>query len=377
MPEPVRRALPRARLYHQVRSAHLERAAQLPAATLLYGSTRYDFEAGLASGLDLVHAPGARVAWWLLRHDLTAVEVNEPLLAHATRWTALALAAVRLRGILRGRRTQVVSYCIENLDPGSAPPWPGWKARLGRVVDPVLRRLIWGQLDRVVFGTPASAELYARLMPARHRLRSCVVPALPTVERSAGAPAKSAGTVLFLGALSDRKGIRQVLEAWPQVRAAVPDARLMVVGKGALESLVVEAAALDPSIELVVDPPRQRIRRELDGHQVLVLPAQPTPGWREQVGLPLVEGLSFGCTVVTTAETGLADWLAAHGHRVISEPASVDQLAVALTEAVQHPLPVAEVLASLPEQDGRLAADAWLFSDLLPTGAKGVVSDGS
>ena len=99
--------------------------------------------------------------------------------------------------------------------------------------------------------------------------------------------------------------------------------------------------------------------------------AQPTTTWREQVGLPLVEALSYGCTVVTTNETGLAGWLADHGHQVVPGAAATAELAAAVVRALRAPLTVGAVLASLPAEDGRLAADRWLFDDVPVDAAAG------
>ncbi|MFP3393480.1 glycosyltransferase family 4 protein, partial [Brevibacillus sp. SIMBA_076] len=118
----------------------------------------------------------------------------------------------------------------------------------------------------------------------------------------------------FLGAFEERKGLPLLLAAWPLVRERRPDARLLVMGKGALEVLAREAVAIDASIELLVDPSRDTISGALAGAKALVLPSQRRPRWREQVGLPIVEGLAAGCVVVTTSETGLADWLTEEGH---------------------------------------------------------------
>jgi glycosyltransferase involved in cell wall biosynthesis len=102
------------------------------------------------------------------------------------------------------------------------------------------------------------------------------------------------------------------------------------------------------------------VHRALRRAAVLVLLSQPTPTWREQVGLPLVEGLAHGCTVVTTAETGLADWLAAHGHTVLAPDAAPATVVAAVVEALAAGRPAASVLADLPDDDGRQAAEAWL-----------------
>ena len=92
-----------------------------------------------------------------------------------------------------------------------------------------------------------------------------------------------------------------------------------------------------------------------------VLLSQPTPTWREQVGLPVVEGLAHGCTVVTTTETGLAGWLAAHGHEVLPPGAPDGEVAAAVDRALGRRRPAGDVLADLPAADGRLAADRWMF----------------
>lgn len=352
----------RARLYHQLRSAHLERAAQLAPATILYGRHRYDFDPTLADRLHLVRARGWRAALYLLRHPVSVLEVNEPLMTGSVRSTAWALLGLRIGRLLGAPATRVVAYAIENLDPRGLPPAERLRHRLAQRLDLGLGRLVWRRLDRIAYGTAASRELYRRALPqSGRRPLSTLVPALPAPAADAEAAADR-DRVLFLGAFVPRKGLPLVLQSWPAVRRHCPDARLVVVGQGALQPLVEAAARGDDSIEVVVDPPRARVRELLRTSRVLVLPSQPAPRWREQVGLPLVEGLSYGCTLVTTAETGLAGWLADRGHRVVDADADPATLATALASAFRQPLDPAQVLASLPAEDGRLAADAWLFA---------------
>lgn len=351
----------RARLYRHIRSAHLERALQLPPATIVYGDTRYDYDERLAGRLQLVRAKGVRAAWYLVRHPAAVLEINEPLVLSSVRSSAVVVCALRLLGRLRPPRTEIVAYAIENLDPRSQPRPRDAKGRLARRLDLLLALYLWRRLDRVAFGTETARDLYASALPAAHAPHCTVIPALPRAADDADAAAKDPRQVVFLGAFLDRKGFSLLVEAWPLVLREQPEARLALIGLGRLQAVAEQLAASQPGVELHADPPRPLIRRLLQRSQVLVLASQRQPRWREQVGLPIVEGLSYGCTVVTTTETGLAPWLSEHGHVVLAPGSWAAELAGAVLAALGKPVEAAEVLASLPAEDGRLAADAWMF----------------
>src|SRR5690606_30820113 len=159
-----------------------------------------------------------------------------------------------------------------------------------------------------------------------------------------------------------RKGFDAVLAAWGAVRRRLPGAVLTVVGRGALLDRAYETARADDRVRVIADPPRDVVHAELRRASVVVLPSRRQGAWREQVGLPLVEGLAHGCTVVTTDETGIADWLERAGHGVIPAGSLAELLAPVLAEAAAHPLDPESVRASLPSQDSGLEADAWLFA---------------
>lgn len=357
-------ARPRVRLYDSVRSAHLERAAELPAATILYGHKRYDFDESLAASVDLVRARGWKAAAFLLRHPTQVLEINEPLMLSSARPTAIALLGLALGRVRGNARTQVVTYAIENLHPAGLPPPDRLRRRLARRLDLTLASCIWRRVDRVAYGTAQSRDLYEATMPlGRWAPLSTLIPALPRAQDDpALAAGKDPAQVVFVGAFVERKGFALLARAWPLVLQHVPGAQLCLVGKGALLPLA-EATATLAGVSLQIDPPRVTIRQILGRSQILVLPSQQRPHWREQVGLPIVEGLSYGCTIVTTTQTGLAPWLSDHGHSVLPASASAAQLAEALVAALRQPLAAQDVLASLPTRDGRAAADAWLFDD--------------
>jgi glycosyltransferase involved in cell wall biosynthesis len=343
----------------------LERAAELPPTTILFGAKRYDFDEHLAEGLHLVPARSWRSAWWLMRHPVQTLEINEPLMLPAVQSTALALAGLAVARIVGRPRTRVVSYAIENLDPSvatarvsEAPRLLGMLNRLERRLKLLLAKYIWRRVDRVAFGTSAAQQLYARRLPNRTGQAQALIWALPAPVT--GPVDKQPCQVLFLGAFTDRKGFSLLVRAWPLVRTELPEARLLQIGKGHLLHQAERLAANDSSVRLLVDPPRAEIRAQLARSQVVVLASQRQRAWREQVGLPIVEGLSYGCTVVTTEETGLASWLAVHGHRVLPARTEEADLARAIVDALRQP--VVGVRESLPAKDGRLRADEWMFA---------------
>ena len=104
----------------------------------------------------------------------------------------------------------------------------------------------------------------------------------------------------FISPLATNKGIDRVLDAWPLVTAKVPEARLVVAGRGPLESLVAERASADPSIDYVGSLPGDGVAQLLREVAVFVTAPRPTRVWNEQFGLAYVEAMASGVPVVTT-----------------------------------------------------------------------------
>jgi glycosyltransferase involved in cell wall biosynthesis len=363
-----RTAFDRARVYGSLRSAHLERAHALEPASLLYRRYRYDFDPALAEGLDLVKGRTASMAVTVARSRLAGVEVNEPLLRPGLWKTAVAVTAARLAARVRRTPVLVVSYAIENRDPYAEDAVRSWRGALRRRLDRVLTGYTARRIDRIAYGTAAAAELYAtRLGHELEGSQGAVVPALPAPCDCPPADQRDPDRVVFIGAFQPRKGLPELVAAWPLVADRHPSPRLTLVGKGRLEDLARDLAARVDGVDVVVDPPRAQLHGILRGSAVLVLLSQRTPTWREQVGLPVVEGLAHGCTVVTTGETGLADWLAGHDHEVLPTTASSAEVAEGIVRALHRCRPAASVLGDLPEVDGRLAADRWLFQPVSRT----------
>lgn len=352
------------RVYKTLRTAHLERALALTPADILYQESRYDFDEELVAEVRPQQAGDLRSAWLVARNGYEVVEINEPAAIDCVRRSAFVLAALLVSDVLRRRRTRVVTYAIGNIDPRTLPRPSRWWPRLGRHLDLALARWVWLRLDRVVFGTETARQLYGTVfgIAGRRGLRWTTIEALPAVCDCVLDGGKTPGRLLFLGDLSPRKGFDAVLAAWSTVRRQIPDAVLTVVGRGALLDDAYAAARADSRIRVIADPPRDVVHAELRRASVVLLPSRRQGAWREQVGLPIVEGLAHGCTVVTTDETGIADWLRRNGHGVIPAASVAELLPGVIVEAAGRPLDPSTVAASLPHQDSRLEADGWLFA---------------
>lgn len=107
--------------------------------------------------------------------------------------------------------------------------------------------------------------------------------------------------VVFCSPLAENKGIDRVLEAMRVVRTSVPEARLLVAGRGPLEGLVHEAAARPGSgVQHVGTLDAPGVARLLREAAVFVTAPRPTWKWEEQLGLAYLEAQASGLPVVTT-----------------------------------------------------------------------------
>lgn len=106
---------------------------------------------------------------------------------------------------------------------------------------------------------------------------------------------------VFVSPLATNKGIDRVLDAFDLVRARVPEARLVVAGRGPLEPMVrARAAASGGAVDYVGSLSGEGVAGLLRRSAVFVTAPRPTRVWNEQFGLAYVEAMASGLPVVTT-----------------------------------------------------------------------------
>lgn len=324
--------------------------------------------AGLAQALAArgiavdVHAPGSRErtvplggarvivhrsegAWGLVRAGAAisrAVEAGGYDLVHLhDAYPPLSNAALRLA------RSHPLVLTLHNLQSdfthGSALR-RGFRAT---VICPLLARAL-AVAHRVIVCSPAME----RSLRPPGRAKTVVVPNGVDPARFDVAPERLDGTpsVLFLGMLDARKGIEDLLDAWPIVSEAFPTARLHVAGEGDRANAIRERARRLDGVELLGYIGEERKAALLRGADIVVAPSRVEP-----FGIVALEAMAAGAPLVTTRVGGLPFAVGDSEAAVFVEPLAPSQLAREIVALAREPARRQRMAAAGPARARELA----------------------
>src|SRR5262245_13843888 len=253
------------------------------------------------------------------------------------------LAILRLRSALRRVRAQVVITLMDKdlRLTGVAARLLGLPVIARRAND---QRIDSGFYSRLIYGRIANHHVANSQATRDTLLQSASW--LPT-ERvsviyngvdydaiSAAQPAqlpvvpRAAPVVGFIGRMEPRKGIRDLLTAWPQVAAAVPDAYLIIVGRGGLEEEVHRKS--DDVERAVFLGYREDVGSVLQRCAVVAVPSH----W-EGFGLVAAEALAAGKPVVASNTSSLPEIVRNESEGLLIPPQDPSALADALTRLLR------------------------------------------
>jgi glycogen synthase len=198
--------------------------------------------------------------------------------------------------------------------------------------------------DRLIALTRAEANLLARYYPStRHKVRV----AGNGIEDSAGArrsafhkPQRPGALVLYSGRLVERKGVRELLAALPELLSGWPDVSIVFVGgppsltgaEVAAQWLGPEHATFAHRIHFTGWRPPAEVSKWYAAADILVVPSRYEP-----FGMVILEGMLHGLAVLA-ADVGGPSEIIAHGRTGLLFPArDVQALRSGLSWLLAHP----------------------------------------
>lgn len=184
----------------------------------------------------------------------------------------------------------------------------------------LLKSLFFSQCDSVLAYGARSKEYVTSLgVPVEKVFDGCQAAALPhdyspeqaVSRRKHAAGGRESPIILYVGRLSEEKGIEDLLHAFVKVRESFPKAELRLIGDGPQKADIVRLAkqlGIDPGRTVLGSRVSSELFEEYSRASVTVLPSHSEP-W----GLVVNEALSYGCPVVATSVCGCVPELVQDG----------------------------------------------------------------
>lgn len=137
--------------------------------------------------------------------------------------------------------------------------------------------------------------------------------------------------VVFVGRFVEKKGLDVLAAAWPQVRSAVPGARLRILGYGPLEQIARATGA-----DVVVSPDQGRVRAAIRQARLVVSPSRTAVGdVAETLLMVNLEAQASGRPVVTTDHGGIPEYVSADETALVVPEADPEALADAIVRVLR------------------------------------------
>ncbi|MFI6764070.1 glycosyltransferase family 4 protein [Streptomyces sp. NPDC050355] len=309
---------------------------------------------GSVARLNFGFLSAARVRRWLQNGAFDVIHIHEPAspsLGLLSCWAAQGPIVATFHTSNPRSRAMIAAY------PILQPALEKISARIA--VSEYARRTLVEHLggDAVVIPNGVDVDFFARAEPR---------------------PEWQGGTIGFIGRIDEpRKGLPVLMRALPAILAEVPDARLLVAGRGDEEEAV---ATLPPELRsrveflgMVTDEDKARLLRSVD-----VYVAPNTGG--ESFGIILVEAMSAGAPVLASDLDAFAQVLDQGEAGELFANEDADALAAAAVRLLGDPARLAE----LRERGSRhvrrfdwstVGADILAVYETVTTGADSVAAD--
>lgn len=144
---------------------------------------------------------------------------------------------------------------------------------------------------------------------------------------------KLPATVIFTGALTENKGIYQLMKAWNKVHEKMPAARLMVFGKGPVEkvrSFLDNDAA--ETVSFYGHVSREELFRKLSEATIAVFPS-----YAENFALGPMEAMAAGTAIIYTERTSGPELIDHNIDGLLINPDNIDDMAEKICYLLLNP----------------------------------------
>ncbi|CAN5362493.1 glycosyltransferase family 4 protein [soil metagenome] len=139
---------------------------------------------------------------------------------------------------------------------------------------------------------------------------------------------------LFVGRLTEEKGIRTLLDA-----ASIEYFKLVIIGDGPLRSLVEDCASIQPNITYVGPKKNDEVLTYLKACRALIFPSI----WYEGFPVTILEAFSTSTLVIASKLGGMAEIIQDQENGLLFEAGNPDKLVSTIIELSSNPERAAEI----------------------------------
>jgi glycosyltransferase involved in cell wall biosynthesis len=264
------------------------------------------------------------------------VQALARILLHATRQPLLhihlAARGSTLRKIIIVRFGRLLG--LDMIIHLHEPDYGDFYLRLPRWARPIVRDMFLSATRVVVLGKAAEIAITDLLHVPADRVE--IVPnGVPAPTSVANGGNLTEPRILFLGFLSRRKGVQDLIEALARPELRALSWSVTLAGGGAEQQTFEEQAEWAGVRHRLTFPgwvDREGTRALLAGADLLVLPS-----YAEGMAMSVLEAMAFGLCVVCTPVGALAEVVEDGVSALVVSPGDVEELAAALAKAISDP----------------------------------------
>jgi glycosyltransferase involved in cell wall biosynthesis len=153
--------------------------------------------------------------------------------------------------------------------------------------------------------------------------------------KSSSSETEEGQNVLFVGRLIWRKGAQYLIDAFPQVLSAYPDAKITIVGSGEQKKFLqekVKQLKIDDSVQFLSNVPSDRLWELYSQADVFIQPSLYEP-----LGITVLEAMSFSKPVIASRVGGIPELVQNGVNGLLVEPGNTNQLVEATKRLFSDP----------------------------------------